>query len=580
LFKCNYFSLLNILIGIVFFQDILVNNVQAATPSVARFEWVQSPSEINIPAYFYWDIRNVKECFSMTSGTGTPALKPTSGVSGPATNASPYTGLSRWYCIDLNGNRYPTDPNQFIEAQRIVEAPLTAPVLMKLAGSYNAGLSVAVVQQPGITYRYSLNGSEVNQYAPILNTALTLNSTATLRVRAYRAGFNPSPEVIATYSIVGSPSVQRFEWQPQTVDIYNSSYFYWDIRNVKECFSTTSGSGSPELKSINGAYGPLVNAVPLSGGSKWYCFDLNGNRYPANANQFIEAPRMVEPPLTAPVVTPSAGTYSASFQASVLPQSNLTFRYTLNGSEVTSSSPMFSSPITISSSTNLRVKAFRTGFNPSPEANVYYNITSVPVATPTISPSGGSHTAPVSVSLASTTSGAQTRYTTNGSEVTSTSTLYSGPFMIFANTTVKARSFKAGMTDSAQSSANFVIQAAAPTISPNGGSHTAAVSVSLTSSTVGSQIRFTTNGGDVNATSTLYSTPFTVDSTGVVKAKSFKIGMGDSPQTTASFVIQQSGPQVIYLHTDALGSVIAETDANGNVIKRTEYKPFGESKDK
>jgi hypothetical protein len=206
-------------------------------------------------------------------------------------------------------------------------------------------------------------------------------------------------------------------------------------------------------------------------------------------------------------------------------------------------------------------------------------VTGTTVVAPSITPNGGIYNSPVSVSLASTTSGAQTRYTTNGSEVTSTSTLYSGPFMIFANTTVKARSFKAGMTDSAQSSANFVIQAAAPTISPNGGSHTAAVSVSLTSSTVGSQIRFTTNGGDVNATSTLYSTPFTVDSTGVVKAKSFKIGMGDSPQTTASFVIQQSGPQVIYLHTDALGSVIAETDANGNVIKRTEYKPFGESKD-
>ncbi len=34
---------------------------------------------------------------------------------------------------------------------------------------------------------------------------------------------------------------------------------------------------------------------------------------------------------------------------------------------------------------------------------------------------------------------------------------------------------------------------------------------------------------------------------------------------------------VIYLHTDMLGSVIAESDLNGNVIKRTEYKPFGES---
>lgn len=36
---------------------------------------------------------------------------------------------------------------------------------------------------------------------------------------------------------------------------------------------------------------------------------------------------------------------------------------------------------------------------------------------------------------------------------------------------------------------------------------------------------------------------------------------------------------VTYLHTDVLGSVIAESDANGNIIKKTDYKPFGQSKD-
>jgi hypothetical protein len=129
--------------------------------------------------------------------------------------------------------------------------------------------------------------------------------------------------------------------------------------------------------------------------------------------------------------------------------------------------------------------------------------------------------------------------------------------------------------------ANFKPLAAivAPTISPNGGSHSAPVSVSLSTTTAGAQIRYTTNGSDVTASSALYSAPFLVSANTTVKAKSFKAGMADSVQATANFVIQQSSVQVIYLHTDALGSVIAETDANGKVIKRTEYKPFGESKD-
>ncbi len=48
---------------------------------------------------------------------------------------------------------------------------------------------------------------------------------------------------------------------------------------------------------------------------------------------------------------------------------------------------------------------------------------------------------------------------------------------------------------------------------------------------------------------------------------------------TATFTAQPSVQTIIYLHTDVLGSVIVETDASGNVKKRTEYKPFGESKD-
>jgi RHS repeat-associated core domain len=41
----------------------------------------------------------------------------------------------------------------------------------------------------------------------------------------------------------------------------------------------------------------------------------------------------------------------------------------------------------------------------------------------------------------------------------------------------------------------------------------------------------------------------------------------------ASFVA--SAQTVTYIHTDALGSVVAESDASGNVIKRYAYEPYG-----
>jgi hypothetical protein len=37
---------------------------------------------------------------------------------------------------------------------------------------------------------------------------------------------------------------------------------------------------------------------------------------------------------------------------------------------------------------------------------------------------------------------------------------------------------------------------------------------------------------------------------------------------TWSVVVSAGAQTVTYIHTDALGSVVAESDANGNVIKR------------
>lgn len=45
------------------------------------------------------------------------------------------------------------------------------------------------------------------------------------------------------------------------------------------------------------------------------------------------------------------------------------------------------------------------------------------------------------------------------------------------------------------------------------------------------------------------------------------IGFGVAPAAIAQMVT--------YIHTDALGSVVAESDTNGNVIKRYDYEPYG-----
>lgn len=70
------------------------------------------------------------------------------------------------------------------------------------------------------------------------------------------------------------------------------------------------------------------------------------------------------------------------------------------------------------------------------------------VATPTFSPSSGSYTDSVEVTISCATEGATIHYTTNGSTPTSESPEYSAPFTLTATTTVRAIGVKSGMADS------------------------------------------------------------------------------------------------------------------------------------
>jgi peptidoglycan/xylan/chitin deacetylase (PgdA/CDA1 family)/lysophospholipase L1-like esterase len=82
------------------------------------------------------------------------------------------------------------------------------------------------------------------------------------------------------------------------------------------------------------------------------------------------------------------------------------------------------------------------------------------VATPTITPPGGTYTNSVDVALATQTAGASIRYTTDGTEPTSSSTLYSASIMVTQSITLRAKAFLSGYNDSATASASFTINPA------------------------------------------------------------------------------------------------------------------------
>ena len=247
-----------------------------------------------------------------------------------------------------------------------------------------------------------------------------------------------------------------------------------------------------------------------------------------------------------PAISPNGGTANAPLTVSlstVTPGASI--YYTTNGNLPTTASTLYTGPFSLTSSATVMAKAVTAGMLDSPVASATFNLNQPTAAMPVISPNGGSHTGPVTVTLSSATSGASIYYTTNGTTPTIASFLYAGPFTLTSGATVIAKAVASGMTESPVASALFTIAqpaAAMPTISPNGGTTTGPVTVSLSSTTSSASIYFTTDGTAPGTASPLYTGPFTLSASATVKAKAVGSGMTDSPVASATFTIAPPPP--------------------------------------
>ncbi len=82
----------------------------------------------------------------------------------------------------------------------------------------------------------------------------------------------------------------------------------------------------------------------------------------------------------------------------------------------------------------------------------------------------------------------------------------------------------------------------APGFNPGGGTYGSAQNVSITTSTSGASIRYTTDGSTPSETTgTLYSSAVNISATATLKAIAFKSGMTDSAVTSATYTINTGG---------------------------------------
>src|SRR5207248_2275903 len=203
----------------------------------------------------------------------------------------------------------------------------------------------------------------------------------------------------------------------------------------------------------------------------------------------------------------------------------------------------YAGAITVTTTQTIKAIAAAPGYTTSAPASATYTI-QVPAATPALSPGGGTFTSSVAVTLTDSTPSATIYYTTDGSVPTTSSAAYTGPITMTTTQTIKAIAAASGYTTSAVVSATYTIQvpAATPGLSPGGGTFTSSVSVTLTDSTPGATIYYTTNGSTPTTSSTPYTGPITVTRTQTIKAMGGRSGSPTSSVASVTYTIQVAAP--------------------------------------
>ena len=338
---------------------------------------------------------------------------------------------------DVNGARYvrllghgnsTSAWNSYTEVEIWGGALATAaPTFSPGGGTYASAQSVTLSSTTsGATIRYTTDGSTPSStVGTIYSGPVNIGTTTTLRAIAYASGLENSAVTSATYTInTGSSTKFSISGSAVTASAHDGNV---PANTVDGNFATRwSASGDGQWIQYDlGSTGNTVKSIKIA----WYSGDVRTTVFDVLVSD--DGTNWA----TALLGVSSGGTAGLEEHDIAPDQSARFVRIVGHGNTV-----------------NAWNSITETEIWGTPGSN------NGPAAAPVFSPGGGTYASAQSVTIASTTSGASIRYTTNGTTPTSTTgTLYSGPVTIGSTTTLKAIAYASGFTNSSVTTATYTI---------------------------------------------------------------------------------------------------------------------------
>jgi Legume lectin domain/Chitobiase/beta-hexosaminidase C-terminal domain/Fn3 associated len=468
------------------------------------------------------------------------------------------------------------------------------PVISPAGGSYTSTQPVTITDaSPTPTIYYTTNGTTPTHSSAVYSSAISVASTETITAIASSPGLVDSAPVSAAYTITAATGGSinyglgfasdggmqlngSADLDDSRLQLTNggtneaSSAFYTtpiDIRNFTTDFTiqisdavadgmtftiqnSAAGAGALGLDGGNLGYGGGTSGIGKSIAIKFDIYSNSGEGTDSTGlYQNGAAPILPSIDMTSSGVILLSGDTIAAHMV----YNGTTLTMTLTDAIVNKT---FTQAWTVNIPSivggNLAYIGFTggSGGGSSSQKVESWTLTSTPpaapaAATPVISPAAQTFSGTLSVSLSDTTTGASIYYTTDGSIPSpgvGTTLLYSTAFTVSATTTVNAIATATNYSTSPTATTVFTQQAAAaPLITPATESFNGTVSVSMTDSTTGALIYYTTDGSAPSpgvGTTKQYSSAFAVIATTTVKAIATASGFSSSPTATATYTQQ------------------------------------------
>ncbi len=451
------------------------------------------------------------------------------------------TELSQGYSSPLSINRNLTIKARAfspgMDASELAEADYEMVVLQAQAsipgGIYNREQFVALsCETDSIAIYYTLDGSSPSQASTHYTGPIFIGASQTLKARAFRTNWTASEIKSEVYVIEIAGKVSAPIFTPAGGNFASPQLVKLSSATVGASIHCTQNGANPTESS------PLCSLMTID-----TSVTLKAIAYKSGQSPSATSSAAYQIQVSSPVFSPSSGTYSSAQTVHITSSTGADIRYTLDGSDPISSSPLYKDSLKISASKLVKARAYKQGLSPSEIGSAAYTIDIAgTVEAPSFNPGGGNYIGSQTIRLQSGTPSASIYFTTDGTTPSESSSLYATPLTLSQSTTLKAIAIKTGLTPSPVAVSAYAIACASPAISPVGGTYTSSINVTLSPITAASTVRYTLDGSEPNASSPSYNTPIGVNSDLTIKAKSFKSGLEPSQSTVATYLIRIPAP--------------------------------------